>query len=95
METGKEDYTPSTRPWRTLVYIETILDRKNVRVSIPGWNSHVPVIIKIDTLPEDIQSAIKRGTKRLYAHVNIGAEMAMQLKFDNWELPLSDENNDG
>ena len=79
-------YTPRTRPWRTLLRVESLVDSQ-ILVNIPAWNWRKSVPLSLDILPDDIRKKIEHGF-RFYADVNIGAEddNPQDLTFSDFRL---------
>lgn len=76
---------PSRRPWRTLVRVYDIdRDRGFFYVIVPGWDVRAKVRLDHEKVPEEISRLIAPG-RRFHAQVNIGAESAHDLYFDEWE----------
>jgi hypothetical protein len=81
------DFRPSRRPWRTLVVVEDVdLEdgRQQAYVSVPAWNRHEVIGLYLPDLPLLIRERIVSGAL-LHAAVNIGAEYAKELFFEDWE----------
>ena len=75
------------KPVRTLIRLDDIdEDESFTYVVVPGWSARSRVRIKSSNLPENVLSSFKSGKKRLYAHVNLGAEADEDLFFAGWEL---------
>jgi len=77
---------PSRRPWRTLVRVYDIdLDRGFFYVIVPGWDARTKIRLDLDNVPEHIRKLVN-PEKRFHAQVNIGAQSAHDLYFDDWEI---------
>ncbi len=75
----------SRRPWRTLVRVNDVdPDRGDFYVVIPGWDVRAKIRLDLDSVGQDIKCLVKPG-KRFHAKVNIGAQLAEDLYFDEWE----------
>jgi CheY-like chemotaxis protein len=76
---------PSRRPWRTLVRVYDIeRDRGFFYVVVPGWDVRAKVRLDLDSVGDKIKCLVEPG-KRFHAKVNIGAQSADDLYFDEWE----------
>jgi hypothetical protein len=53
-------------------------------VVVPGWDVRTKVRLDLNNIPENIRNLIVPG-KRFHAKVNIGAQSAHDLYFDEWE----------
>ena len=78
-----DEAKPSERLWRTAIRLETFAG--GYGFIIPGWSSNQIVTIPSKDLPSGILQAIFRGQRRFHVRVNIGAECAEELTFDEWE----------
>ncbi len=74
---------PSERLWRTAIRLETFKD--GYGFIIPGWNPSQIVTIAPEDLPSDIKLWISYGQRRFHVRINIGAECAEDLRFEEWE----------
>lgn len=90
--------TPTRKPYRTLLRITNLTNadsRDVVDVFVPGWNPHSAVRFPTDLITDiSIREKIKNhfqsdshssGPIRLFAQINIGAENAEDLFFDQFE----------
>ena len=76
---------PSRRPWRTLVRVNDIDQvRGFFYVIVPGWDVRTKIRLDLDNVPDEIKFLIAPD-KRFHAQVNIGAQSAHDLYFDEWE----------
>jgi hypothetical protein len=84
----KSEFSPSRRPWRTLVRIEDV-DEQMVPpmffVVLPGWSSSDKVRLPLDIVPTSLREKIKPGV-RFHAQVNKGTENQDDLYFVNFEI---------
>ena len=82
------EFSPSRRPWRTLVRIEEV-DKQMIPqmffVVLPGWYSSDKIRLQLDLIPPNLRDKIKAGV-RFHAQVNKGAENQDDLYFDNFEF---------
>lgn len=82
------DFSPSRRPWRTLVRIEEVDDQMvppMFFVVLPGWYSSDKIRLPIDIVPSKLREKISLGV-RFHAQVNKGTENQDDLYFDNFEF---------
>lgn len=76
---------PSRRPTRTLVRVNDIdSDRGFFYVVVPGWDVRAKVRLDLNNVPPEIKNMVEPD-KRFHAQVNIGAQSAHDLYFDEWE----------
>jgi len=82
------DFSPSRRPWRTLVRIEEV-DKDMVPpmffAVLPGWHSSDKIKLSLSLIPPQLQTRIKPGA-RFHAQVNKGAENQDELYFENFQF---------
>lgn len=83
---------PSQKKWSALVRVDAIdYEHATAYVVVPQHQQHhsdVPrfnIKINMTDLPPYIRHKIKKGS-RLKAKVNIGAEKAEDLLFEDWQL---------
>jgi hypothetical protein len=68
------------RLWRTLIHVIAVDDANSVVcIRVPAWDSIQGVWLERAGLP-DVQPG-----DRLHARVNIGADRAGNLRFEDWE----------
>lgn len=82
------NFSPSRRPWRTLVRIEEVDEEMKPPmffVVLPGWYSSDKIRLPLDLIPPDLRKKIKPGV-RFHTQVNKGAENQDDLYFDNFEF---------
>jgi len=93
------DVSPERRTWRTFVRIvgqtgygpDLIL-----RAIVPAWNAEEVIDIPFSIIPPGIiDEIVSRDGVRLFARVNIGAESAQDLFFDDFEVAPEPDPNDG
>ena len=77
------EYTPETRPWRSLVRVEKV-EHDIFWVIVPAWSVRIPVCLLISDVPRSMRHLLSRGY-RCYARVNTGAEASVDLRFRDWE----------
>ena len=84
----ESDFSPSRRPWRTLVRVEEV-DKEMVPpmffAVLPGWHSSDKIRLPLSLIPPELQTQIKSGA-RFHAQVNKGTENQDELYFDNFEF---------
>jgi hypothetical protein len=84
----ESDFSPSRRPWRTLVRIEEV-DKDMVPpmffAVLPGWHSSDKIRLPLSLIPPELQTQIKPGA-RFHAQVNKGAENQDDLYLDEFEF---------
>jgi len=84
------------KPWRTLIRvadINTEAGQPVADVCIPAWNPNERVRLPVALITKDIDVAVNAGM-RFFARVNIGAENADELFFENFEAaskPISED----
>ena len=77
------------RPHRTIIRVEDcFMERKLADVVVHGWDSRMVVPMSLEFLPPATLAGIVRGAQ-LIADVNLGADRAEELYFDNVELAPS------
>jgi hypothetical protein len=79
-------------PYRTVMTIQRILNRgtdKIVKVMMCQWNTIEEVGFPLRLIPQNIQNKIEPGNM-LIAQVNIDANRAEELYFDEFEIPDPD-----
>lgn len=80
------EYTQFTRPWRTLVVLESFNDVM-ISVTVPAWDARrVKIDLDINSIPGSILNSMRDDHLYFLAHVNIGAEKAEDLIFTKWEI---------
>lgn len=72
-----DEYTPETRPWRTIVRI-TAVNGDKLKVILPAWSAIDEVEVDRNVFPKGIKMYFG---KRFHCMVNIGANKAEDLKF--------------
>lgn len=85
----KGNFEPDRRPWRAMVRV-TGLEKENLRVVLPGWDSGQEIQINKDRLPKELRRDL-RVDRRFFAEVNIGAENESELYFKAFEYTPKDE----
>jgi len=84
----RNQFTPSRKPWRTLVRVEDA-DTESIPalfyIILPGWNSREIIRLPLDLIPPAFRDKIRSGT-RFHALVNKGAETQEELYFDKFEF---------
>lgn len=95
------EYLPGRRPWRTLIQIEGTAEdsgERVVEVRVFAWNPLEVVRFPASLVPPQLQERLKgRLTEGdcLFAKVNIGAERAEDLFFQDFEVapdPVTEES---
>lgn len=84
----ESDFSPSRRPWRTLVRIEEVDEEMKPPmffVVLPGWYSSDKIRLPLGLIPSSLQGKMQPGA-RFHAQVNKGAENQDDLYFDNFEF---------
>jgi hypothetical protein len=84
----ESDFSPSRRPWRTLVRVEDVDEQLRppiFYVVLPGWYSSDKISLPLYLIPSGLRQNIKQGV-RFHAQVNKGAENQEDLYFDNFEF---------
>lgn len=80
------NFSPSRRPWRTLVRVEAVdHERSLFYVVLPGWSPLEVIGLRTDDVAPEIQERLDHQA-RFHALVNIGAEGNEDLYFDKWEV---------
>jgi len=82
------EFSPSRRPWRTLVRIEEVDEEMKPPmffVVLPGWYSSDKIRLPLDLIPPDLRKKIKPGV-RFHTQVNKGAENQDDLYFEHFEF---------
>lgn len=74
----------SEKTYRTLIRVHSV-DQNLLAVIIPGWDASTPVHLDLLGVPEEVKKIAVPG-RRFHARVNIGAELAKDLHFADWEL---------
>ena len=75
-----------TRLWRALVRIERRKSWWHYEAYVFGWDPSTPVYIHRNDIPRKVRFKFHVwGKKYFHAWVNIGAEKASQLRFEDWE----------
>lgn len=93
-EEQRGSFTLERKPWKTLIRVEgaeqVSSDVIRFHVVVPGWHPSqgVDVELKISEVPiaKTIRELCQSGECRVRAHVNIGANQAEDLYFENWSL---------
>lgn len=81
------DVLPSRKTWRTLVRVEDVENEDKPRfffIVVPAWDPKEVVRVRFADVPSALRETI-RPSKRLHAHINIGAEDQEELYFRKWE----------
>jgi len=81
-------YSPTRKPWRTLVRIEDINrnhDKPMVYAVIPGWEPDDVVRFPLVIFPEELRQRVVPGA-RFFAKVNIAATHHDELYFEDFEV---------
>ncbi len=73
----------------TVTRAETLGNRQMVKVLIGQWRSDQEVTFPLEMVPEEMRHKIKPN-ELLIAQVNLDAELAEDLYFENFELPDAD-----
>jgi hypothetical protein len=84
----KGDFSPSRRPWRTLVRVEDVDEHSKpsmLYIVLPSWYSSDKIRLQLDLIPSSLRRRVKPGVK-FHAQVNKGAEDQDDLYFDNFEF---------
>jgi CheY-like chemotaxis protein len=76
-------FSPSRRPWQTLVQIEDVVD-DDVFVVLPGWKSDEVIRLRKDMIGEALHQHLRPG-ERFFAMVNKGAEQQSDLFFEDFK----------
>jgi hypothetical protein len=88
------EHPSSRRPWRTLIQVDE-LDRESgervIDAHIPSWNPHQAVRFPVALVPRALRANLVPGAY-LFAKVNIGAERAEDLYFNDFELAPEPED---
>ncbi len=79
----KGKYSPSRRPWRTLVRIESS-DDNYFYVLIPAWDQTEIVRVFRKNIPPEIRRSL-RPNKHLHAWINVNAQNNHEIYFYGWE----------
>ena len=78
-------FEPWRQPWRTLIRVAEIDDKRQfVYVIVPPWDAGQKIRIDMDSLPCEIRERVEPD-RRFHAMVNTGAESHEDLFFDEWE----------
>lgn len=77
---------PHRRPWRNQVRVVDVgdKDRGVFYVTVPGWRGDERIGVLRADVPPGVRARLVEGY-RLHAKVNIGAESADELFFQDWE----------
>lgn len=76
------NFRPERRPWQTLVSILAIHDF-GIEVEVPAWKTNETILLGKDDFPTSLWNLLNPDTN-LFAEVNIGAERADDLYFQNF-----------
>lgn len=82
------DLAVSRKPWPSTVRLEDYDPsdgaQQRLYVVVPSWNPNHVVTLFVESIPREILDTFQAGTNRVFADVNIGAELESDLYFDNW-----------
>lgn len=78
----------SRRPWRSMVRLEDFDPnggaQQRLYIVVPSWNPNRVLALLAENIPIDILKTFIAGTNRVFADINLGADLESELYFDNW-----------
>ena len=92
-------FTPLTRPWRTLIRLDSINEEAHViGLYLPGWDPHRARYLNMSEIPEQVLTDMRNHGKdyRFFAYVNKGQPIPsnFRINFSTYETceQISHEN---